>query len=91
MTPTKAITLLLLLLAPLSTLGADARRLADLNPGRTGSYPTNFATFAGQLFFSAYTLNTGFELWKLDGTNISLVADINPTREHRTSGWIVEP
>lgn len=71
----------LLLLALYSAKGADARRLADLNPGATGSYPSNFTVFNGQVYFSAYNYAKGFELWKYDGSNVVLVADINPTTD----------
>jgi ELWxxDGT repeat protein len=56
-----------------------ARQLADLNPGAGGSYPSNFTAFGGALYFSAYTLSNGFELWRYDGNSVTLAADINPT------------
>ena len=58
-----------------------AQMLADLNPGSAGSYPSNFTGFGGAVLFSAYTLNTGFELWKYEGNSVALVADINPTSD----------
>lgn len=62
------------------SLGASTvTRLADLSPGASGSYPSNFTGFSNQVLFSAYTQVTGFELWKYDGNSVSLVADINPT------------
>ena len=33
---------------PVASFGADARRLADLNPGSVGSYPSNFTVYSGQ-------------------------------------------
>jgi ELWxxDGT repeat protein len=69
------------LLGQVRSSSGDARRLADLNPGAVGSYPSNLTAFAGQLFFSAYTLTTGIELWRWDGTGIQLVADINDTAD----------
>ena len=70
-------------LAALSNLigahAAGARLVSDVNPGAAGSYPSNFSTFGGSLYFTAYTQNTGFELWRFNGTSVSLVADINPT------------
>src|SRR5687768_10934787 len=47
--------------------------ISDLNPGSTGSFPSNLTASANFLFFDAYTLDTGRELWKTDGTNITLV------------------
>lgn len=56
-----------------------ARQIADLNPGIQGSYPTNLAVADGSLYFKAYTIPTGWELWRYDGTGIFLVKDINDT------------
>jgi ELWxxDGT repeat protein len=66
-----------LLLGANSTLGV--RQIADLNPGSAGSFPGDFQVFSGSLFFSAYTLNTGRELWKLAGNEVVLAAMINDT------------
>jgi ELWxxDGT repeat protein len=62
------------------------QRIADLNPGAVGSYPSNITVFANNVYFSAYTLETGNELFKYDGTNITLVADINETKDDIGSG-----
>lgn len=40
--------------------------------------PNSFQVYDGSLFFAAYTLATGYELWKWDGTNCALFADIQP-------------
>jgi ELWxxDGT repeat protein len=56
-----------------------SREIADINPGSSGSYPTNFCVYKNLLLFSATTPTYGRELWKYDGTNTSLVADINGT------------
>ena len=64
----------------------ELRRLADLNPGPVGSFPSNITVFANAVYFGGYTLETGRELFKYDGTNITLVADINETKDDIGSG-----
>jgi ELWxxDGT repeat protein len=65
-----------------------ARQLADLNPGAAGSYPSNFTSFGGLLYFSAYTFSTGVELWKYNGATVTLAADINPTADDIGGGLL---
>ena len=76
-----AAALSLLYCGPSTIAATGARLISDLNPGATGSYPSNLTSFGNSLFFSAYTLATGFELFRTDGTNINLVQDINPTAD----------
>ncbi len=54
-----------------------SRLVTDLNPDSSGSYPTNSYVYGNAVYFSASTLFTGNELWKFDGTNASLVTNIN--------------
>ena len=79
-------TALWVLFAPSSALGAGARLAADLNPGAVGSYPSNLTAFLGQVYFSAYRLDTGVELWRSDGSSIALAANINPTADDIGTG-----
>jgi len=57
---------------------AGTSLVKDINPGATGSNPTDFIEFNNQLFFSADNGTTGDELWKTDGTTAGtiLVKDI---------------
>jgi ELWxxDGT repeat protein len=52
-------------------------RIADLNPGITGSYPSNFTVFHGGLYFTADNVSTGTEMWNYDGRAITLTTNIN--------------
>ncbi len=55
-------------------------RAADLNAGSEGSYPSNFVSWNGALYFSAYEPDHGRELWRhLGGGGAARVADINDT------------
>lgn len=50
----------------------------NLNPNFSGSsYPSNFTVFNGELYFTADDGVNGRELFKTDGTTITLVKDIN--------------
>ena len=52
----------------------------DLANGGNSSYPWRLQSVGGKLFFTAYTPETGYELWKLDPADHipHLVADIYP-------------
>ena len=50
----------------------------NLNPNfSAGSFPSNFTVFNGELYFTADDGVHGRELFKTDGTTITLVKDIN--------------
>jgi trimeric autotransporter adhesin len=57
---------------------AGTVRVADINPGTTGSDPAGFVPFNNLLLFSAFTAAQGREVWKTDGTTAGtqLVKDI---------------
>ena len=75
------VTVLMMFLLPGRAGAAGARLLSDLSPGSGGSYPSNFTTFGSFTYFSAYTFETGFELFRSDGNTVTLAANINPTAD----------
>ena len=50
-----------------------------------GSSPENMGIYRGSLYFSAYDGVHGRELWRYDGTQASLVADIVPGGQYSSS------
>jgi ELWxxDGT repeat protein len=42
-----------------------------------GLYPKGFAAFRDHLYFQAYQDATGFELWRTDGSTVSIVTNLN--------------
>lgn len=57
---------------------AGTSLVMNLNPNFSGSsYPSNFTVFNGELYFTADDGVHGRELFKTDGTTITLVKDIN--------------
>jgi ELWxxDGT repeat protein len=82
-------TLLIIAIATIQTFAAgQLQRLADLNPGSVGSFPSNITVFANSVYFGGYTLETGRELFKYDGTNVTLAADINDTKDDLGGGTL---
>lgn len=62
---------------------AQVSLVADIKPGREGAFeningPDRFIEFNNELYFSADDGIHGIELWKYDGSDASLVADIRP-------------
>ncbi len=57
---------------------AGTYMVKDINPGFTGSNPSNLIDVNGVLFFTATTPGEGTELWRTDGTSFgtALVNDI---------------
>jgi len=50
----------------------------DAAGGLVGEYPKSLQISAGQLFFAAYTMAEGGELWRVSGGSIQLVRDLVP-------------
>lgn len=73
------VTLTVTVTSPTSGQILASRAIADINPGSSGSFPTNFIVYKNSLYFSATIPAYGRELWKFDGTNVNLVSNINNT------------
>jgi len=58
--------------------------LKDINPGSGDGYPDDFFSVNGILYFSAFDVAHGIELWRSDGTAAGtyMVKDINPGAGH---------
>lgn len=65
--------------------GEDIVLLKDISEGEIGSYPRSFIKFNNEVYFVAYTLMTGSELWKTDGTEAGtqILQDLNGTSSSR--------
>jgi ELWxxDGT repeat protein len=50
--------------------------VADINPGSGGSTPRNFFSDGQFVYFSAFHPDTGFELYRTDGTEFTLIEDV---------------
>jgi ELWxxDGT repeat protein len=66
-----------------------SQRIADINPGGAGSFPSNLTAFGSSLVFSAYTDATGRELWKYDGNAVTLLTNINDTTHDDGTGYLI--
>ena len=71
---------ILLPLLFISYFSSAQKLVKDINSGGQSAYPDELVDVNGTLFFSAYTDNEGYELWKSDGTSMGteLVKDIVP-------------
>lgn len=71
------------------TLGGSVR-VANINPGSSGSSPNSFTVMGATLYFVATRAAEGAELWKTDGTEVgtALVKDIRPGT---SSSFVSEP
>ncbi len=63
-----------------STDGTEngTQMVIDLNPGPNGSNPSNFTVSGQKIFLWATLPEFGSELWKYDGGEVKLVAEIGP-------------
>ncbi len=57
---------------------AGSCTLYEINPGIMNGNPTGFCIYAGNLYFRGFDAIAGYELWKFDGTGVSMIADIWP-------------
>lgn len=70
--------------APPSAAATTVERVADINPGSQGSWPSYAVALGETVLFSAYDPVAGNELWRSDGTasGTTRVADIAPGAVH---------
>ena len=73
--------------------GVTAELIADIYPGPGSSSPSSLAVYNGELYFSAWGFDSnddpvGVELFKYDGSQISLVEDLNPGIETANTTYL---
>ncbi len=58
--------------------------VADINPGKASSHPSDLTAVGSRIYFNALTSKFGYELWTTRGTRAStvMVADISPGFYH---------
>ncbi len=57
--------------------GSETSLAADINPGEMGSSPQWFAAYDGELYFSAFTPDTSYEIFSYNPTNGTLTQRTN--------------
>src|ERR1041385_9167170 len=62
-------------------LAGTPRLVADLNTSGLSSWPGEFTVFNNALYFTAYDDQHGRALWKFDGSQTTLAADVDPGNE----------
>lgn len=77
------LAILVLILSPYNSFAQNTHLIKDINPGSEGSYEygfssKNFIEYKDKLYFRADDGVNGAELWVYDGSEASLVIDINP-------------
>jgi ELWxxDGT repeat protein len=73
--------MLLLLLVTVSPCAAQVELVYDVNPRSADGWPGNFAVYRGDLHLSATSPEYGSELWRYDGTSLTLAAEVVPGPE----------
>ena len=68
-----------------------SKMVQDINPGDGSSQPSGFTEFNQELYFSAYTQESGTELWKTNEMNsgATIVKDINTNGNSNPLGFYV--
>lgn len=74
--------------------GSSVNLIKDINPGPQGSSPNDFAVYKDRLYFQAIPdyrqkggAKIGSELYKYNGSKVSLVKDINPGKKDEYSAY----
>lgn len=74
-------TLLCFLSLVVFSASAQVELVSDIYPGSEDSSPSNFHVFQGDLYFYAKSPEYGGEIWRYDGTTVSLGIDLIPGPE----------